>query len=227
MLLFALAFIVIVSISFILALRSVRHYRERPEFLKAKYALFLIQHPNLIDQGIFGEKLMLSFERLQKGNRRALVVFGPQTLSRFATQLGLVELEDYTHQLRGVHQCFEIGLKPGRDLGSELRLDFDQLELAPSEQLWWQVVLQPGSKVALPAVLRLVFFAQDQQRLAIIQHRLTILLAELNLTILPTTFSYAQIFEFYKNRAFAGVIGPSPGVIQLSFANLRSLLGVS
>lgn len=106
MILFIILFILIVAASAYLAYISMRDYYDLPEKIK-NYSLFLIREPSALNVANLDKFLaessapILSFERLFKGSRSALVIYGPkQVLAKFP-DFKLLELEDYTKDRKG------------------------------------------------------------------------------------------------------------------------------
>src|SRR3990167_440594 len=109
MLIWAILFLVVMGVSFVLAFRSMSDYREVPA-PSVPFSVFLVGNPQALTLGNLqklGEafikgKFIFSFERLFKGPKRALVVFGPvDVLQPFSQSLGLTEIEDYSRTVTG------------------------------------------------------------------------------------------------------------------------------
>ncbi len=150
----AFLFVVIIVISFVLALRSMRNYLESPKHFKAPYAVYLIQKPQMLDakmveelyKAVLPSRSILSFERLFKGSRRALVLFGPtETLSKFSDTLGLLELEDYTKRATLANITgWEVGGKFSEKNSIKVpHLIHEIPPLEDNEEFWWQLCLHP------------------------------------------------------------------------------------
>ncbi|EKD84968.1 MAG: hypothetical protein ACD_38C00123G0003, partial [uncultured bacterium] len=88
MILWLILFLLIIGISFILAFRSMKDYQEIPKASKVEYGLFLIRRTDSFDAGVLGSigkfmldnSLIISLERLFKGNKAALTIFGPKEI---------------------------------------------------------------------------------------------------------------------------------------------------
>src|SRR5437870_4004856 len=121
MILWLLLFFLTVAISFVLAYQSMRDYQENPGHFKIEYSLFLIRSPEALNINVLKaievelskENLIISLERLFKGTKTALVIFGPKIiLQKFSTTLNLLELEEYTKQAKdGQISVWEMGVK--------------------------------------------------------------------------------------------------------------------
>lgn len=154
MILWFLLFLLVVAISFVLAYQSMKDYHEVPEKLSNDYGLFLIRNIpalnfsllNTLHDHLSKKGLLVSIERLFKGNQSAIVVYGPKSvLQDFTSQLNLLELEDYTQTEVHNSYAWEVGIKDKNLFHSQhLSLFFKDLPpLEDQEQFWWQLVLQP------------------------------------------------------------------------------------
>lgn len=99
---FILLFLLIVGVSIYLAFLSMKDFYELPP-KDTSYGLFLIKNPPALETGILDQigslltdSLIVSFEKLYKGSKLALVIFGPKKILVLLKDLDLVELEDYT-----------------------------------------------------------------------------------------------------------------------------------
>lgn len=150
-------FIAILAVSFILALRSMGDFKESPSESKELYSLFLIRNPQALTAGILDyiyqstldNGLIVSLELLFKGDRSALVIYGPQEiLQPLSNTLELLELEDYSFRLDPTQMAdkyagWEMGVKRHESLLPVI--DFEQYipRLKANEQFWWQVLIRP------------------------------------------------------------------------------------
>lgn len=144
-------------------------YRENPAAATSRYSLFLVRNPQALTMEVMEDlhkatlkdKLILSFERLYKGAKSALVVYGPLSiLQPLISQLELLELEEYSRKLEpnqiqagalapnaldGV-MAWEVGSKRAPHEILEVRDLINQVpQLGEHEEFWWQVVVQPVS----------------------------------------------------------------------------------
>jgi hypothetical protein len=159
MLVWFILFFIIILISFILALRSLGDYYEKPVTTPG-YSLFLIRNPSGMTESLLQqlyqealpERSIISFERLYKGSREALVVSGPtDLLLPHVEALNLLELEDYSkrvspEELPNSMSAWEVGPKKNGEVVLNLPdIITENPVLSENEEFWWQVVLQPVS----------------------------------------------------------------------------------
>lgn len=213
MILWLALFFIVIVISFVLALQSMKDYQEIPFKSKEDYALFLIRNTeNLtaqvlasIREHLVKDGLIISFERLFKGKRAALTIFGPKRiLEKFADSLALLELEDYSLNLNtaDVH-LWEMGSK-NKDLKEQISPEIfkDLPSLGDEEQFLWQVVLgAKGDKTqAFQSQIRAAVYAKDPARrrdiVPLFQNMPTGELIKV-----PKPFSHEQMMSFYRSRS--------------------------
>ena len=198
MILWLALFLLIVAISFLLSLRSMKDFAEVPQNSKLEYSLFLIRKsPNLtvsllqsIHDDLASKNLIASIERLFKGSESALCLFGPkEMLENYLSALDLVELEDYTQTLTSSDTTvWEVG---GR--GVQPFKNFPSLEV--DELFMWQILflgkhMQIRAGVSSKQSERRRLLAKDLQSLA-----------EGKLVKLPRPFSNDVMLEAYKQRS--------------------------
>lgn len=210
MFLWILLFLVIIVISFLLAYLSMSDFRVFAVPGK-KYSLFLVRNIEKFDDGmlqklhtlIYKKKYLISLERLFKGDKSALVVFGPRDiLINFKSDLSLVELEDYTKNIEGDFVAWEMGIKI-----EQLKPNATFLKNTPpllsSEQFWWQVVLAPISQKGediFTTQIRAVFNYDSEER----NKQITPILQSLSdgfLVKVPKPYTKEQILAFYQKRS--------------------------
>lgn len=207
MILWFVLFALVVAISFVLAAKSMRDFTEIPP-ANQQYGLFLIRkmaglsgqfidslHDDSLQTG-----LNIAFERLFKGNRCALVVFGPRKpLLKYQDSLDLLELEDYTNVSSEDTFVWEIGIKSTGE-GQKV---FDNLpQFLETEQFWWQLVLWAGkSAPQFHTQIRAVLISADLERRKDLTQKLQSVLSD-KLIKLPKAFSNTQMLDFYKKRSF-------------------------
>ncbi len=200
MILWVVLFGLVLGISFILAAQSMRDFSEIPSDEK-EYSLFLIRHtqgltPTLLDSirnELLESKAIISFERLFKGSKSAMVVFGPRSLLlNHVSSLDLLELENYTNVSPEFISAWEVVVKKDAVLQNKV---FANLAHFPeNEQFWWQVILSHSFK---PQITAIVVTADSTNR-----HNLSHNLQNLEgMQKLPKAFSNAQLLEFYQNRS--------------------------
>lgn len=235
-------FSVIILISFILALRSMRDYHEIPVHSKTAYSLYLIKNEanltkdlltrinSIIDQ----KRLVISFERLCKGSKKALVVYGPiSILKTFFEELNLMELENYTlNDNEGQSKlCWEISSKNFQGRSEESVGFYKALEdLNDGEQFWWQLVLQPlcekkGLSLMFKVMIRAVVITDSDEKNQKIKQSLDQVIKESELSVLPQVYSSKQIFEFYQQRSLSQtLLVKDEGHFVCSVEDVRQLL---
>lgn len=212
MILWFILFGLIVLVSLMLAIASMKDYQEIPT--KGEYSLFLIRKTKLLTSQIldslhkfFKNGEVLSFERLIKGGQSALLVYGPvKILLKYKDILDLVELEDYTKVDSKQISVWEIGIVHHAENGKI----FQNLpQFLTEEQFWWQLLLSSKKGGG--------FFSQI--RVAVVSAnvlRRKELIASLQKFI---TFSNLQMIDFYQKRAFRkdpnNALLNSPGIINL------------
>lgn len=203
-------FLLVVAISFILALRSMSDFGEIPSQGR-EYGLFLIRKPKNLTPAVLDtlhselvkEGLIIALERLFKGRETTLVIFGPsRVLTNYLDKLNLLQLEDYTRLNKDETLAWEVGFRNGPQAEVENPFkDFPQL--SETEHFFWQLILYPkpqkGEGKVFMGQLRAVLFSADHQR----RKKLAATLQNLNhLTKIPRPYSGSQIFDFYINRSF-------------------------
>lgn len=229
-------FFIVLFVSFILALRSMSDYREKPLNFTPVYSLYLIQKPQALTmemldklyQQLLPDGLILSFERLFKGHKKALVVFGPASVLRqFDSQLGLLELEDYSQAINlekinspeSVFLIWQMGFKGNKSgEGGVLSLP---VNLESHEQFWWQAVLRPDKKDRWQGVIRAAVTAVTRSRASILSEGLS---AIGNLSLIPQAKTAFQLAKDYQERSIsAEEFSPlsSQAVLALLFLTAR------
>lgn len=230
MILWLALFFLVIAISFILALQSMRDYQEIPLKSKEEYALYLIRNTgNLnvqvleaIREHIVGDGLIISIERLFKGQKAALTIFGPKkVLEQFSSQLALLELEDYSFNLKSdeVH-IWEMGTKNRQLKTQNLEVVLKNLPtLTEDEQFLWQIVLgsKSGKNVIFDSQIRAGVYSKDAARRIQIAPLFQNMGGEL--IKIPRPFSPEQMMSFYRLRSLGkdsqGPVLHSEKVIEL------------
>lgn len=215
MILWLVLFLIIIAISFILAYQSMRDFVEKPASLKVEYGLFLIRTPlnlnteilQILRARLTKDSQILSLEKLFKGGRSALVIYGPKLALESLSQLNLLELEEYTKVNESQFQAWEIGVKDSQQSTGNPSTPFrasggqavfgDMPQLQESEQVWWQMVLQPVKDKGFLSQVRVVVSA-DQNRLKELTDRLEMMG---NFVRLPRSLTSTQILGLYQDRA--------------------------
>lgn len=226
MILWLALFLLVIAVSFILALQSMRDYQNIPQQSKAEYGLFLIRQTEKFSSKALDSireilredaNLIVSIERLFRGSEAALTIFGPKKiLDKFASEFSLLELEDYTQNLESQHiSVWEVGvIDAGQFKSGSLDNIFDNLPVLESEeQFFWQVVIGRDQ-----TQIRAAIYSRDPAR------RQTLApyfqnLASGQLIKIPKPFSSEQMITFYRLRSLGRdsklPVLDSEGVIRL------------
>ena len=131
----------------------------------------------------------VSLERLFKGDRRALVIFGPRnTLNNFP-ELELLELEDYVNFSQEI-LAFEIGMKDGAT--------FVASKLSDDEEIWYQIILGFSKENFFLVQTRMAVISQSPERRQSLSNDLFSLNKTFSKLVLPQNQS--QIHEGFKKR---------------------------
>ncbi|MCL4367082.1 hypothetical protein M1563_02845 [Patescibacteria group bacterium] len=244
MVIWFLLFFLVVGISLILAVRSMSDFRETPFNLPTKYSVYLIRKPAelttevlaQIYQTIIPRGLIVSLEKLYKGDREALAIFAPEeVVNLFGTKLDLLELEDYA-QTSAVKDpdsqlnAWEVGKRSLTYQAGSKQIKPPKLD--ENEQYWWQIVLQPvqqspvgklvgslrreptqaDSEPMFCASLRGLSLVGTASRVGELKDQLINNYRLSGLSMLPQRFTSEQIATYYRERAigtafFTQVIG--------------------
>lgn len=244
MLIWFILFFLVVAIAFVLAYQSMGDYTEHPFSSGKPYSLYLIQNPQALTEELFLKLYeqslslgaVLSLERLFKGQKKALVIFGPASLiGPLSNTLGIVELEDYSESnIPENILAWEVSFK--KDHLKEQVLNQSLLaelpELRPTEQFWWQLVLKPQKNLAgsFQAALRAVFLTEDKKRVKELESTLFKIGSDSGLTMVPQVYSSSQMLSFYRQRTLPPKNYPGLEKIKvemvLGFGEIKKLLGV-
>lgn len=206
MILWVILFLLVVAISFVLAVKSMKDFIDIPSNASEEYGLFLIRKIQSVNTALLShlnEKLLesssiLSIERLFKGKKSALVVYGPRKLLLSLNHvLDLLELEDYTDVNVDQISAWEIGIKDPSIQWVDGQNIFANLpQFLDSEQFWWQIIINGSLNLQITAVL---MSAMEQRRIKLTQ---TLQSYDLQALIrLPKAFSNQQFLDFYQNRS--------------------------
>lgn len=232
MILWFLLFVLIIAISFVLAYRSMKDYQEIPQKSEIEYGLYLVRNPqnfnkeflDAIRKHLTKEGLIVSIERLFKGNQAALTIYGPKrVLEEYIGELNLLELEDYTSAVDSNHtSVWEMGVASNTHPGN-LNIEgifSDLSHLGNEDQFFWQVVLGPknGKSSLFSSQIRAVVYSKDQQKrqdlIPVLQN-----MASKELVKIPNPFTHHQMMDFYKSRSLGkdskGPVLESEGITNL------------
>ncbi len=164
--------LIIISISFILALRSMKDFQDEP-VAQLDYRLFLIRNLAAINLDFLKKmsafalknKAIFALERLFKGSENVLVVFAPANFAEEFSSLEPLELEDYlkSPRLLTVDQALTFEMEPNH----KLDLNFmKNLKLESHQQFFWQMVCSPdkSSQGKFQLTIRAVVIDQTSQK---------------------------------------------------------------
>lgn len=212
MIFWVMLFILVVLISFFLAMQSMRNFREVPQAQEEDYGLFLIRKTinitlDLLDQLhtlILKEGFIVSFERLFKGSESTLVLFAPRRIAQnYLDLLDLIEIEDYTDVPKEGILGFEMGTKESNYNNNKnlqnFFVNFPKLE--DTETIWWQLIIMAKKDRFFEIVPRVVIRGRDLIRAAEIEKKLHHLAGGFLIKI-PKPYSIGQILQFYQQRNF-------------------------
>lgn len=158
-------FLAIVLFSAFLAWRSLKGYQELPPE-SLTHGLFLIKNKKALNKDTISRlysyalnaNLILSLEKLFKGEDSAIIIFGPSDLAGNFSDLDLVELEDYL-QVPGnskttafedrkvsLNESFPWTIQPKNNSKKSLTIKdgfLNSEELGVSQRFFWQIVFTP------------------------------------------------------------------------------------
>lgn len=222
-------------------------YMEKPADFSSLNALYLIQKPEGLTEELLGEihrelmteSQLVSFEKLYKGEKRALVIFGPvSVLKNFELKLNLLELEDYTKKISEVQNkssgevsAWEVGLKKAGHSFVDLAKINDLVPpLSEGEEFWWQAVIQPlKDQPVFLASLRAVLITGSSKRNQEVKETLYTFGGDQGLAVLPQAFTASELVKFYQERALTrGKLASPKGLpLTLTHLELKSVLSLS
>lgn len=180
---------------------------------KLDYGLFLIRKTSFVSPDFLAALFktssdnLVSFERLFKGNKCTLLIYGPKNiLARFNIDLDLLEMEDYTQNINidSIH-AWEFGLRGDLEEIGNLFEDFPKL--SRTDEIFWQIILKPTFKkgqLQLKGNIRTVILSDDPPSIFKLAQSIQNL-APLKLIKLPKSYSNQQIMNFYRER----ILGPT------------------
>lgn len=211
MILWLALFFLVIAISFVLAVLSMRDFQELPRSYK-EYGLFLIRQPaqfsadilNLIHTQIAQEGLIISLERLFKGKKSTLVIFGPKKVLENFPQLDLLELEDYVGANQQDVSAWEVGVRSNKDIQPVKGFFTNLPQLDVEEEFWWQITLQAKrddqDKRFFQSQIRAVIISSNLQRRQDISQNIQRLPLG-RLIKIPKPFTKNQFLDFYQRRS--------------------------
>lgn len=180
-----------------------RDFQLKPN-AKNDYSLFLVRNISKLNLDSFNsilnelskKDLLVSFERLFKGEESALVVFGPKNILLNYQDLNLLELEDYTDLNLDNISIWEADVRTIKGLRANLP------KLLKEERIWIQIVgkLKLGNSL-IPAQVRIVIFSPIKDRLKSLTDEFQKNFKN-TLPKIPRPYAKDQLFDFYKQRSF-------------------------
>lgn len=218
-------FIVVVVISFILAYRSMKDFKEIPITPALEYGLFLIKNPAILSKEYLEKihkfslenKAIISFERLIKGEESVLVIMGPKNIATVFGELGLVELEDYLLPISqaqnfddpnkvSVNQSLGFVVSAKEDLKQHLTVSpnfLKDLTLEPHQKFFFQIVLSALKDLGnFQVTIRSLVNDADASKRAELAKKLQNHLTEsTGLKIQEREETTSKIFTDYQKRA--------------------------
>ncbi len=185
-----------------------RDFQETPRRASRDYSLFLIRNlgalnSKLLEQlhsELLKKSAFISLERLTKGYRIALTIYGPKNLLQpLQRELNLLELEDYTKKYSlGNLLVFEV-FKKNQPVEGEVFTNLPKLE--GDEQFWWQLILHPKTvqrKKIFSGQIRVGLILNSNREMADQFESLN----GGNLLKVPRPYSQEQMRELLCNRTF-------------------------
>lgn len=209
MIFWILLFILVILVSFVLALASMREFHEIPRLSEKDYGLFLIRKTKSLtapfldelNRQILKDALILSFERLFKGSKSSLTMFAPRKITQtYWRELDLVEIEDYTTCDESLILGFEMGSKD--HLKNERNFDnfFQSFpKLADDESLWWQLITRAKKDGLFEVLPRVIILSKDSTKRVELGEKLQHLSGGF-LAKIPKPYTSSQILKFYRQR---------------------------
>ncbi|MBI4038158.1 hypothetical protein HY387_00690 [Candidatus Daviesbacteria bacterium] len=219
-------FFVIIAASFVLAYFSMKDFEEIPEPREA-FGLFLIKTPQNLTTRLLDSLFLksahqghvISLERLFKGEKSALLIFGHKdTLNEFS-ELNLLELEDYTTKDLSTLMAWEMTKTNSLEEAGEVFGNFPPLK--NEEQFWWQVLIRPHPSKDWQGKLRAIVLSPDEYRRKKLTESLQQTLSAAKLVKQPRPLTSQQIYDSFMRRS----ISPMPQLMSLTTKEIMHLLG--
>lgn len=213
-------------------------YQEKPTASTTPYALFLIRKPAALTEEVIGRLYtqlkpsgrLISVERLFKGTRQAVVVFGPaDILQPFSKELELLELMDYSIAEDAGTLAWEMGVKKLPQAPFLVNNFIAAIpKLLETEEFWWQLVLKPSKEHRFYTVIRVVVRTKELKRTQTLKSDFLKTISQTGLLELPTGYLRKQLLQFCRERTQPNVLRETPGdKLKLTPPEIRSILGVS
>lgn len=206
MILWILIFIIILLVSLILSIRSMKDYQQTFLDSKVVYGLFLVRKSAFITQDFLDSlskrlnRSLISFERLFKGNETTLLIYGPrEILLKFYPQLDLLEIEDYAVK-RAEVSClsgWEFTIRGDLFPANSLYENFPKM--SASEEFWFQLIIQPAKNKVFRGNIRALIFSPNSVSGTNLVRSLQNLSPK-HLIKLPKAYSDKQIADSFARR---------------------------
>lgn len=207
--------LVIVIVSFFLALRSMRNFQEIPTS-KFPYSIYLIRNEHLLQNGVLNKlydfcnesNAVISIERLLKGTQKALVLYAPQNVGQFVPELELLEIEDYIEkEAKGdqkktsVDEVITWGYYPASELNIH-ELFLKDVTIEDTQNIFFQLILNATKRENHFQLNLRVMVADDNVHKRVELARMTdqYISNALGLKRKETKESIAVLFENFKKR---------------------------
>lgn len=227
MIIWVILFVLIIAISFVLAYRSMVDYQEIPQKKEENYGLYLVRASheltnNLLDSirtNLLSHVGVISLERLFKGKKSALCIFGPKNILEDLTEkLQLLELEDYTTGITDENiDIWEVGIKDRSRMQENPDSIFkDCPKLYEKDQFFWQVVL--GDK---GVQIRAAIFSENIGQRRIFTGWFEDSLSR-GFVKIPRPYSTDQMLNFFRSRS----LGRDTKILSLCSIEIMHLLKI-
>lgn len=223
MIIWLIAFLLIIIVSFLLALRSMKDFQEVE--VSEKTGVFLIKNHSAINQFLVGLSTMpeatVSLEKLFKGSKAAYVVYGDKEILNKFPDLDLLELEDYSKQVFAKQDlpfsAWEMGTKDETNMHRKLAEEhplFNGVLMQDTEQLWWQIVLH-SEKEGFKSTIRAVLICELDRKAKLSAN---LQKNEFGLVKVPRPITAKDYLKAYQHRS------PSPVQLLLSASEVLKLI---
>lgn len=220
--------LIVGALSFILAFRSMKNYKEVPKD-KENFSNFLIRDKTHLDDQIIqqlhsflkGKNTIAAFERLVKGEEDVTLLFGPASLVENFPTLDLFEVEDYLltsgvdHPLAKANKVFVNQVSawevlPKKHTNLEIKEGFLKgLGLGENQRFFMQVILQPqedknnSQNYPFQATIRCMVVEDEPSRRVEVYKKLSSHIATFsNLETATKTHTNSHLFIDYSKRSF-------------------------
>lgn len=203
MILILLLLIVAAIVSVLLAYLSLHDYQDTLQDETGVYLIRKIKALNKdflesLNSKLRNEEEIVSLEKLIKGKRVAMVIYGPKHLIESFKELDLLELEDYSRVVPDKNIfCWEVVPRMGK---RKLDLVFPEVQVADNEQVFYQVVLQKDNS-SFQSTARVVVVAEDITRKLKLMNDLGKLIEGKGFSRKKLKKTSATLYKAYKLRS--------------------------